>query len=117
MPKLTDPDTLLAIKNAFELNRRFSGYVTWKQQATENVRRLPGNFTPARIDDLVWEHLRNEGDVRVVNETRQEHLDSGFHYDIVVPVAAKINVYVETVLGRADPDDPLVRIVNCHLTD
>ena len=49
-----------------------------------------------------------------VRERREDWLDFEFHFDVRLEIEGK-RIYVETVLVRADPRDPLVEIVNVHL--
>jgi hypothetical protein len=117
MPKLIDEAIRSILREAFVLNQRCSGYVTWKLQAQENVRRhLPG-FTPEAIEDLIYRHVEANGEIKFAKETRDEWLDYGYHYDFVLVVPDQFRIYVETVIIRANIHDPGVHIVNCHQAD
>jgi hypothetical protein len=118
MPKLTDEAIRAVFRAAFTLNQRWGGYVTWKPQAQENVRRLMPGITPELIDDLIYEHITSNGEIKLAKETRDDWLECGYHYDFVVDAPSDIGkaskIYVETVILRADVDDPGIHVVNCH---
>ena len=112
MPKLTEAAIIAVITMAFEL-RRYRGFVTWKRQATEDVRRHFPGYTPEFIEELAHKHLASGGVIKFVNEWREGLLDDPVHYDFVIADKPK-PIYVETVVLRMDIDDPGVEIRSCH---
>ncbi len=61
----------------------------------------------------MYQHVDSGGDIDQVRETRQQWMDSRFHYDFRVNVEGR-RIYVETILLGEDPDDPEIQVVNIH---
>ncbi len=66
------------------------------------------------MEKLLHDHVAGGGALDQVRERRDDWLDFEFHFDLRLDIDGK-RIYVETVLVRADPQDPLVEIVNIHL--
>jgi hypothetical protein len=113
MPVLTDPDVIKAISLAFEWGQQFTGYVTWKRQAADNARHHFPDHSPTLIEQMAFDYLQGGGEIKYATETRDEWLEFGRHYDLVIP-ERPYAIYVETVLIKCSIDDPVVQIVNCH---
>ncbi|HVC98547.1 MAG TPA: hypothetical protein VND64_33075 [Pirellulales bacterium] len=114
MPSPADLEARQAWLNAFQEGRRFRGFVTWKPLAQGWVKaNLEGN-TLREMEKLLHDHVAGGGTLDQVRERRKDWLDFEFHFDLRLDVGGK-KIYVETVLVRADPRDPLVEIVNVHL--
>src|SRR4051812_32884511 len=119
MPKLTDSTIRNAILQAFVNEERWAGFVIWKPSAAEKLLRdFPGHRPPL-VNSMVVTHLTSNGDIKFAKETRDEWLQCGFHYDVVLPGPDGKRIYAEMVLvndGADDPDDLCVHVVSCHKT-
>jgi hypothetical protein len=113
MAPLSDTRILTAFKRAVEEGLRFAGYVTWRPQAQEWIRRELPNLTLKGIAELMYQHLDSGGEIDQVKETREQWLDFKFHYDFRLTISGR-PIYVETVLLNEDPDDPEIQVVNIH---
>jgi hypothetical protein len=97
-----------------------SNCLFWKNAETES--RIRGNrelqgLTPREIKKEIIEFVKQGGDVEQVAETREpyrhEHV---FYYKIIMTIEEfSLPLFVEMVLHDADPDVPMVCIVNAHL--
>jgi hypothetical protein len=118
MSRLTDPETLghyLAALRNFHIN----GYVVFRKDAAEWLRReLPG-WTQKRFAASLLDYVQTGGEIDQVVETRENW--SGiyaYHYDLRLYVKGRVRkVYVETRLVPDHPnqrDDPYLLIANIH---
>jgi hypothetical protein len=90
-----------------------SGYVTFEQRAYEWVRSELG-LTGSAFSRLMWEHVKGEGEIGEVRETRREYREHEFHHDLRFAVAGR-TIYVETrLLMERDIDDTTINVVNVH---
>ncbi len=118
MAPLTDPERLLAFKNALS-NWAFSGYVEFDltEQSHEWIRCELRNIPLREIAELMNQHAESGGVIDEVRETRPEWSgDYEYHYDLRLSVQGKL-VYVETRLHFVPPfvpDDPSILVVNVH---
>lgn len=118
MAPLTDPERLLAYKNALS-NWQFGGYVNFNLtlQAHDWIRRELNNLPLRELARLIHEYVESGGTVDEVQETRDEW--SGqyeYHYDLRFLVLTK-PVYFETRLNCQlpfVPDEPRIEVVNVH---
>jgi len=117
-----DPSEHALVLKAFALARGARGYVTgyveWKARAAEiargNLADLVG-FTPEEIREKSIDFVNAGGLVRQCKEDREEWLEFGFSYRIVLPAPSfPRGVFVEFALNDGDPDDPAVLIVSAH---
>jgi hypothetical protein len=75
---------------------------------------LPG-LTPEGIRTLLIDFVAGGGEVRQVEETREEYRHARFYYKVIVPLdGLRHGLFVEVVLDDDDPKLPSVRIVNTH---
>ena len=65
--------------------------------------------------NLLWDYVRNGGDVRQKLETRDEYTEHEFHYDVIFEVDGQ-RVYVETRLEMNEQDirDTTIHVVSVH---
>lgn len=113
MAELTDPRLLEVFFNALTDNLRFSGYVTWKPNAQEWLRRNCPQCTTRRVGELMHEHVQCRRKIDQVRETREEWSHCGHHYDFILDVDGD-RLYVETVIVSDEPGDCQIEIVNVH---
>lgn len=118
MPPLRDTDVIDRIRAAY--CERTSGGVRWRRiPAAEWVLRNLGqdDFSTDDIDDLVYEHIVDNGTILVAEEKREEYLHHKYHYDfhIVLPGVNK-KLYVETTLAESRMG-PVITVVNAHWAD
>jgi hypothetical protein len=117
MPKLNDPKLRDVVLRAFLEEETCRGFVTWKPSAVERLARDFPGYLPQLVNSLVLAHLRNGGEIKFAVETRDEYLQCGFHYDVLLPGHKGKEIYVETVIlndGANDPIDLQVHVVSCH---
>jgi hypothetical protein len=110
---LKDRDVLAAFKSALSENLRFAGFVTWKPRAAAWVKENLEGYTTKAVAELMLSHIESGGEIDQVRERREEWIQFDFHYDFRLRVGDRL-VYIETILVRADPNDPQVQIVNIH---
>jgi len=97
-----------------------SNCLFWKNAETESRirgdRELQG-LTPRGIKREIIEFVKQGGLVEQVPETRKlYHYEHSFYYKIIVTIEElSLPLFVEMVLHDADPDVPMVCIVNAHL--
>ena len=111
MAPLRAPVRLKAYQNALG-NWRYTGYVTWKEEAARWVRRELEGFTTKEIAHLMHEYVQRGGEIDEQRETR-EWLEGEFHYDLRFPIGERW-IYIETLLFVDDPEDPTIGVVSIH---
>jgi len=115
---LINPDRLAAYQDALG-NWSVSGYIQFEltEQAYKWVRRELPNITLKEIGRLMWEHVKEGGEIDEIAETRPEWSDQyEFHHDLRLPISGK-RVYIETRLHWRLPvvaDESWLLVVNVH---
>lgn len=118
MPQLTNPDRLLAYRNALG-NWSVTDYIQFEltEQAHQWIRRELDNVTLKDIGRLMFEHVNAGGDIDEVPETRPEWSQKyEFHHDLRFMIRDK-PVYIETRLHfrlPVVPDESWILVVNVH---
>jgi hypothetical protein len=118
MAPLTDPERLLAFKNALS-NWAFGGYIEFDlSEQSHTWIRCELRNTPLRdLALLMHQHVDAGGVIDEVRETRPEWSgEHEYHYDLRLTALGK-QVYVETRLNFDPPfvpDDPWILVVNVH---
>jgi hypothetical protein len=106
---------LALVRQAISCN--VTGSCEWDDRAARRLRAqppLPG-LRPEGIRTLLIGFIAAGGEVRQVEETREEYRHARFYYKAVVPVdGLRHGLFVEVVLDDDDPELPSVRIVNAH---
>ncbi len=114
MAPLTDPVRLNAYRNALR-NWKYTGFVTWKEEAARWVRRELEGSPIKEIARLMHEYVEGGGEIDEQRETR-EWLEGEYHYDLRFPIGGRW-IYIETLLSfedPEDPDDPTICVVSIH---
>jgi hypothetical protein len=117
MAPLTDPERLLAYKNALS-NWRFSGFVTFEltEQSRHWIRDALG-IAVNEMPRLMEDYVASGGEVDEVRETRPEWSSKfEFHFDLRFKIEDR-PVYIETRLFDChpfEPDRPWIQVVNVH---
>jgi hypothetical protein len=117
MAPLTDPERLLAYKNALG-NWRFAGFVTFSltEQSRQWIRQTLG-IPFQEIPRLMEEYVVSGGQIDEVRETRPEWSSKHeFHFDLRLQIDDR-PVYIETRLhddNPYEPDRPWIEVVNVH---
>src|SRR5687767_5520617 len=96
MAPLADPIRLRAYRNAFA-NWKFAGYIRFTEPAERWIRREFANISVREFGRLMWEYVRDGGEIDAVKETRPEWSEHQFHYDLRFAMDRRL-VYVETRL-------------------
>ena len=115
MARLTDPEILTCYRNALA-NWRYDGFVEFLPRAAEWLARELGE-KPRDFARRLQVYVTAGGEIDQVVETRPEWNTWSCHYDMRLMVNGLL-VYVETRLkykDPADPDDPVIFVVNIHL--
>jgi hypothetical protein len=118
MARLTDPERLLAYKNALS-NWAFEGYVEPEltEQAYVWIRHELGEFEIKDLYRLMHEYVSAGGEIDEVRETRPEWSEVyEYHYDLRFSIHGR-PIYVETRLKFRPPfvpDEPTILVVNVH---
>ncbi len=112
MPRLQDPVLLARYQQALA-NRRYTGYVEWKDVAQAWVREHLNNLPLRALAEQMYNHVKAGGEIDQVPERRPEWNHYDYHYDLRFTIAGR-NVYVETLLHDEDPDDPTIYVVSIH---
>src|SRR5438552_3587106 len=83
VPPLTDPDRLMAYRDAL-MNWSVTGYIQFEltEQAQRWIERELGYVKHREIGRLMKEYVAAGGQIDEVRETRPEWSDYGFHYDL-----------------------------------
>lgn len=90
------------------------GYVVWKKLPREWLDKHLPNYTHRAMNELMADHVRRGGEIHQVKETRAEHIEWRFHYDLRIPIINR-RVYIETVfVHERDPEDCTIYVVNMH---
>ncbi len=110
MPRLVDEEIISKLRLAFEESN--SGGVQWKKLAAEWIRRNLESLTQQAVNELILKHIASNGAIDQVEETREEYVHYGFHYNFRIAILDR-NVYIETVLSDHSMG-PVVTIVNIH---
>lgn len=117
MAPLTDPDRLLAYRDAIR-NWRVKGFVKFElsKSAYDWIKRELGIALP-ELACLMAEFVEAGGEVDEVRETRELWSDEyDFHHDLRFKVGT-VQVYVETCLHYSvpvQPDTSWIKVVNVH---
>jgi hypothetical protein len=112
MSRLTDPDVLGLFLEALE-NWRWKGFLAWRRVAAEWLRKNLDECSQELVNQLMYEHVLNGGEIDQVRETREGYRDNyEHHYDFRIRVGTRF-VYIETTLDRTRMG-PTVNIVSIH---
>lgn len=118
MSSLTDPDRLLAYKNALS-NWSVRDYIQFElsEQSHRWIRRELGSITLRDIGRLMYEYVAAGGVIDEQSETRENWRDQHvFHHDLRFSINNRL-VYIETRLNYrlpVAPDDSWILVVNIH---
>ena len=118
MPRLTDPDRLVAYRDALK-NWSVSQYIQFDltEQAHRFLRSELNDITLRDIGRLMYEHVESGGEIDEAQETRPGWFDQWeFHWDLRLTIDG-VPVYIETRLNYrlpVVPDDSWILVVNIH---
>jgi hypothetical protein len=88
-------------------------YIQWKKRALEGLcETLPG-YTAELIHEMMFNYVRDGGEIDQVVEKREGWTEYRFHYDLRPPING-CRIYIETVLCDEDTNDPWILVVNIH---
>jgi hypothetical protein len=103
MPPLSDAEMLAKYIEVLA-EWRFSGYVVWKPQASEELREHLRGYTQKAIAELMYKH---RDAVDQTPETREEYrLLYRHHYDFRIDVGGR-RIYIETKFDYAENDSTI----------
>jgi hypothetical protein len=112
MPLLTDSTVLAQYHCALNL-WDCTYYINWKYTARQFVEKELSGYTTRLIGKLMFEHVRDGGNIHQIVEKREAWLEWRFHYDLYVPIAGR-EIYFETLLVDDDPTDCTILVVSAH---
>jgi hypothetical protein len=116
MAPLNDPERLQCYRNAL-MNWKYDGFVDFTERAWVWLRAVFPSYTKRENARLLHSYVAAGGEIDEQIETREEWRDQHeFHHDLRVRIRGRL-VYFETRLvyrNPADPDDPLIQVVNVH---
>ncbi len=89
------------------------GFVVWKKRPVEWLEANIENQTAKSISKLMWEHVKNGGEVDQTHERREQYASIyEFHYDFRFSIDGR-RIYIETVLDDTRTG-PTVTVVSMH---
>jgi hypothetical protein len=89
------------------------GFVQWKRLPTEWLRKNLEGYSQKSVGRLMYEYLRDGGEVDAVAETREEYRNLyAYHYDFRIQIGHRF-LYIETRFDETRMG-PTVYVVNLH---